>query len=732
MKAAPNGMAQDDMSQYLAAVKAQYLGQARKFQDTSEVGLRIGNIDAAGDLWGNVLVSDPSKFNAAREGMAKTIQAQGLSEQKTASEIRRSEQNLATFAMNGQAISSPRQFLADAKSGKWNAVADPGRLAQAVSAASAQVKADEAEARRAYREQQVIARADTVDRVQDYVTSVRSNGGVPPMVGGQPLVTEGQVRKAFADDPIRAERLVQQMRTSQEIGHLSTVVKGTTMEEDQALIDSYAPKQGATFTGDDAEKLKAVQSFIDTKWKAAQAGVNADLKDFQGTEQEGVARKYDDWNQTAFTKGVPDEAQAAIYNAYGNSAKADELFGKLKQSAALGELQRQATSGTLDQDNALYQAAMSESAAGGTGSAYAAQQADLLKKVLDDKYKALHDSPASFVVGDSGPLKSKWDAFSKAQAAAQTAPGDAAAANAAAAAGRAASSATIAEQLRVGVPEYQAQAIPDPLAKQYANSLQNAQPEQRSAIAQEIVNLGPQALGQVVKAGAPSSVAVYAAVTDPIWTAKLSQAEKMTGTDQSGILKTRRIAPEQVSDAVTNAFAGLGGTLPPSSQPAYRDAISNVAIVNIGRGMSITDAVTDAMAPFTGGTNISGSLRIPSTYSQPDTEKGLQSVISGIALGTVPVKPIASGLPGSTPETDLQAIKQAARTGGLSWMTNENSTGAILVLPNGRYLETPDGKRFTVMFPDAEAKGRAVPRPSPMQNLGSQPSNAAAAEGGLQ
>jgi hypothetical protein len=62
-------------------------------------------------------------------------------------------------------------------------------------------------------------------------------------------------------------------------------------------------------------------------------------------------------------------------------------------------------------------------------------------------------------------------------------------------------------------------------------------------------------LGQVIKAGAPSSVAVYAAVTDPIWTAKLSQAEKMTGTDQSGILKTRRIAPEQVSDAVTNAFA---------------------------------------------------------------------------------------------------------------------------------------------------------------------------------
>jgi hypothetical protein len=159
-------------------------------------------------------------------------------------------------------------------------------------------------------------------------------------------------------------------------------------------------------------------------------GVNADLKDFQGTEQEGVARKYDDWNQTAFTKGVPDEAQAAIYNAYGNSAKADELFGKLKQSPPSGSCSAKRLPGRSTRTTRFIRRLCRNPRRVGTGSAYAAQQADLLKKVLDDKYKALHDSPASFVVGDSGPLKSKWDAFSKAQAAAQTAPGDAAAANA--------------------------------------------------------------------------------------------------------------------------------------------------------------------------------------------------------------------------------------------------------------------------------------------------------------
>jgi hypothetical protein len=147
-----------------------------------------------------------------------------------------------------------------------------------------------------------------------------------------------------------------------------------------------------------------------------------------------------------------------------------------------------------------------------------------------------------------------------------------------------------------------------------------------------------------------------------------------------------------------------------------------VAIVNIGRGMSITDAVADAMAPFTGGTNISGSLRIPSTYSQPDTEKGLQSVISGHRARHRPgetdcLRP--SGINTRRPTSRRSSRRRAPA--GSAWMTNENSTGAILVLPNGRYLETPDGKRFTVMFPDAQAKGRAVPRPSTMQNLGSQP-----------
>lgn len=135
-KSAPNPTAQAEITEYMGALKARYLGQATTFQKSSELGLRVSNIDTAGDLWGSLLVSGKADLDAARAEMAKVIEAQGLTADQTASELRRVDQNLTTVAMNGQAASNPQQFLVDLEAGKWNGV-DPEKLSLATGKAEA-------------------------------------------------------------------------------------------------------------------------------------------------------------------------------------------------------------------------------------------------------------------------------------------------------------------------------------------------------------------------------------------------------------------------------------------------------------------------------------------------------------------------------------------------------------------------------------------------------------------
>jgi len=248
LRQAPDNATRVDLQAFMGSLRAQYLGQASQFAAKSQIAQRVANIDSAGDLWGNNLVNHPERFDAAREEMEKTIRAQGLAPDRAAEEIKRSTQNLATFAMNGQASADPKQFLKDAQAGKWNAFADPARLAEAEVRAIDQMKVDDARAQQDAREAAAAAQASLSIAYRDAVSTAAATGN-------QNLISEDQIRKTWGGTPAgnkAAERMIRDLRAATTQGQLGPTIASASPADLDAMEKKLSPEGKSAFTEGDA------------------------------------------------------------------------------------------------------------------------------------------------------------------------------------------------------------------------------------------------------------------------------------------------------------------------------------------------------------------------------------------------------------------------------------------------------------------------------------------------
>jgi hypothetical protein len=349
------------------------------------------------------------------------------------------------------------------------------------------------------------------------------------------------------------------------------------------------------------------------------------------------------------------------------------------------------------------------------GEVFTPEQEDRVQayqNALSVKLKALRDDPAGYVVGQGGQVAKAWDQLGQLQ---QDAKADPVAVSAAT---KRAVAVTVQAQTDMGVPAYAAKPMPKSVAESYAGDLRTAGPDQLPVIAQQIVSMGPQAVSQVVAAGAPPGFAAMAAVQDPIWNRQLANAMAMKDEDKGTVLQARNIKAKDLDQKITTAMSAFSGTLQAGAVPLYQNAVRDVAIMNIGRGMGINDAVDAAAKPFTAGYNIAGMLRVPASHDLDAVKAGLAKTIRDIESGNAPfdIVPPPSGIPGTTPADDLAALQEGLRNGSYVWLTNESGDGAILTLPNGRYVQSGNSGRVEVPFDVAERLGRQNPipmRPAP-------------------
>jgi hypothetical protein len=326
--------------------------------------------------------------------------------------------------------------------------------------------------------------------------------------------------------------------------------------------------------------------------------------------------------------------------------------------------------------------------------------------IVDDKQKKLEDDGASLVVG-SPAIQQAW---ATADSLAQTPGADPKTVQQATSA---AVNATVQAQIDMGAAPWQAKPLTKARAAGYAGQLNGAQtPEEFQGLARNITGLGPQAVSQVVAAGAPPVFAAMTAIDDPLVVAQFAQAAKLKPSEASSILQSAGVTRDKVADAVRDKLAPLYVSMPPESRALYQDGFTQAAIYALGRGATDETAAADAVTrSLLSGYQFDGNLRISADLDLGKVKAGMAQSVSDLLSGKAGIEVVPPpGFHG------ISALQEAARHGGLTWYMNEAGDGAVLATPEGRWIQVVNRTsqdrattgRFEVKFSDAARAGAAV------------------------
>ncbi|GAB2178709.1 hypothetical protein [Dongia sp. agr-C8] len=340
------------------------------------------------------------------------------------------------------------------------------------------------------------------------------------------------------------------------------------------------------------------------------------------------------------------------------------------------------------------------------GQPYSAEQVQAYQSfgsAVQAKAKLLAEDPAAAVMG-SPTLQQAWALRDSLASTPGVDPQQVTKATSAAV------NATVQAQIDLGAAPWAAKPLTKAQAAGFAGSLRTARnPEAMKQQVEAIVALGPQAVGQVVAAGAPSGFAAMAAIDDPVLLDQFSRAIYRPVAEYDSILAAKQITRSDVAAAVSDELAPLYSTLPPDSVALYQDAFTDMAIDALGRGAANeTIAAQSVTRTLMGGMQIDGHLRVPAGLDLGAVKSGLSLALTDLVDGKAGIEIQAPpGING------IDALKRAAVEGGLEWFTNETGDGAVLATPEGRWVQvitrTSRDKvtvgRYEVKFDDAMRRG---------------------------
>lgn len=358
----------------------------------------------------------------------------------------------------------------------------------------------------------------------------------------------------------------------------------------------------------------------------------------------------------------------------------EAMLRKFDAAQQMGQDRLSVTGTSLDDDFTRYHAMLP--APGQPWSAEDQQRAAAFDDVIKAKAKVLTEDPATWVMQPGGAVAQAWQTRDDLAANPNSDP------RAVQQATSAAVNATTQAELDAGTPPWMTKPLSKAQAQAFAGTLQTAKPEALSSVAQQISSYGPQAVGQVIAAGAPAGFALLTAVGDPTWTQKAAASMALKPDAQAAILSSTSTTRSLVETSVAAKLAAFANTAPASTRALYQSGLTDLAIYNLGQGAgSVAAAVDAATTPFLSTFRTSGKLRVPAEVDIGSVTRGLATIQGEIATGKRDVIAPPSLLPGSTQESDLATFRK--EVGGFQWITNEAGDGAILTLPNGAAVAVP-------------------------------------------
>ncbi len=271
--------------------------------------------------------------------------------------------------------------------------------------------------------------------------------------------------------------------------------------------------------------------------------------------------------------------------------------------------------------------------------------------------------------------------------------------------------AMLAEQERLGVPEWQRVPLPEEYAKAEAGRIAALGPEAQVAEIKGLAAAYGGSFSRVwsqIGAKMPDEMAVAATMPDDraaatlIADAKLSAEERTAGLDKSA----KRDVEESLVDnermqglASSLALDGSGSTLPKTMAAATTLALGYMR----REGLDADAAAEKAAAAVTGSVDFAefngASVRVPAGQDVSAIEDGLSSSVDAFDAATVDLPPSSSGMSEEEIRSDYQDRVRAGRT--VRWVNDAD--GAGLYLWDGQGLVTRGGQ--PVLWTWDELKG---------------------------
>lgn len=215
----------------LADFKSQLVSGAMVFEAKSRVAKRRTDLGAIADLGANTVRGDAAQFAPAWGDFKSALDASGLPEQERAALALDARDRFARSLIEGMAERDPAAALAELESGRFDSWLSPETRQTLAGTVRAGLDREE----RARKEELAEARADLSLRFADAVASVR-------FTGGQNLVTEKEIRGAYADAPEHATRMIRSLRAEQGTYAATQRLALATPAEANAILDRAKPR----------------------------------------------------------------------------------------------------------------------------------------------------------------------------------------------------------------------------------------------------------------------------------------------------------------------------------------------------------------------------------------------------------------------------------------------------------------------------------------------------------
>jgi soluble lytic murein transglycosylase len=439
--------------------------------------------------------------------------------------------------------------------------------------------------------------------------------------------------------------------------------------------------------------------------ESATRGVKDKQESARAAAQMNIALNFDDTKQSAFLNGnVAGTEKAKIMAAYPN-AEGARMVAELDQAAQSGADNKIIAPQSVEADLALLDALEATAKTPGAGSAEAAARYGRLYDLIKQKHEALGKDPGGYVREVNPAVDDAWAAASGEGAGSFEA--------------KAAVSITLAEQAKMGVPEYGRRALPNDVANTYVEQFTNVKPEEAADLVESMAkDFGPMwggVLSDLTAAGLPSYAVVLGSLDRPdhaMFRTDLIEANKL-GAEQINKLvpeATRKDVDTKLDDALADFNQTLaiqsGG---PEMAVTYQDAIKSVALYSMIKGeytdpQEAAQAAADAVI---GSYQTFDTYRVPDTYDGEAVSGGLDQALARLSPEDIMPMDTEFGA-GLSPEFLGEETVKALRTQG-TWVTNEDETGVYLRAPNGNFVARPDGSLFEVQFLEAERKFVPLP-----------------------